>query len=363
MKCLPATKLPLAAGTALHDWHAEVLAIRAFNHLLLEDCRSLASGGTSSLVRLRTPQERSSSPLSSWEAQPFALRDNLTLHMYCSEAPCGDASMELTMADQPDASPWEVPVPPPVSDPSSAPQVLSGRAFFSRLAAVRRKPSRPDAPPTLSKSCSDKIALRQCVSLLLSPVSLVVHPANAYLAGVVLPESRFCETGWERCFSADGRMAPVAGGEWPGGYAFRGFGVRTTTSEFAFSRGQVARRSAEAGGKVAASNLAVAWTAGGLDEGLVGGVLQGRRQFDARGASRTSRRRMWALALAVVAGADGLGSEEVRGQLEGGTYGDVKDGVLLEGRRKLKDEVRRRALKGWVRNTGDEGFGLCIGDR
>ena len=45
MKCLPQSKLPLAKGNVLHDWHAEVLAIRGFNRWLVDECEELARGG------------------------------------------------------------------------------------------------------------------------------------------------------------------------------------------------------------------------------------------------------------------------------------------------------------------------------
>ncbi|KAB5517322.1 adenosine-deaminase domain-containing protein [Coniochaeta sp. 2T2.1] len=373
MKCLPATKLALAKGSVLHDWHAEILAIRAFNHFLLQECKAVTSGQSSTFTRRRTEQERrgghdtTGSPddqgehghrsTPAWEGQPFALREEVKLHMYCSEAPCGDASMELTMAAQDDASPWDMPLPAPTTTTDSsddAPDttlLLSGRGYFSQLGTVRRKPARGDAPPTLSKSCSDKLALKQCASLLSSLTSLLVHPGNFYLSSVILPESQFSATGCERSFSSTGRMTPLAGRRWEGGYKWAEFAVRTTELEFEFSKREVARRS----DKTSASNLAVAWTAAGLKEGLAGGVLQGRKQFDVRGGSGTCRRRMWQLARDV-AGMEG--DEELGRVLEGGKYGDVKGAGLLERRRRVKDDVRGEALKGWVRNVGDEEFGL-----
>ncbi|RYP66684.1 hypothetical protein DL769_005959 [Monosporascus sp. CRB-8-3] len=512
MKCLPSAKLPQAQGNVLHDWHAEVLAIRAFNRFVLEECRQLALGGpdmSSPFLRRRTAEEMrvSSAPSAGdddggtgngwWHAQPFAWRDDVALHMYCSEAPCGDASMELTMAAQADASPWDIPLPrsssPPFPIPSSPTsstetelepeQTLPGRAYFSLLGAVRRKPARGDAPPTLSKSCSDKLALRQCVSLLSGQASLLVSPENAYVRCLVLPEAAYSAGACRRAFSAttldekengdgdgegengvgvreakatagEGRMRPLYARKWGGGYAFRPFEVRTTGLEFAFSRREVARRSE----RTAASNLAVAWTAAptplpipisplptsqtsrgpapaptlltpmppastshshpraepkstltsdpastnylstknpptspiralrGLEEATLGGTLQGRKQFDARGASFATRRRMWGLAAEVadllvvanntgvagraeagggVAGMVGEGTEAVAGVVEiqrtlvgTRTYGELKECGLLAARRRVKDEVRAEALKGWVRNLGDEGFGL-----
>ncbi|KXH45529.1 adenosine-deaminase [Colletotrichum simmondsii] len=371
MKCLPASKLPLAKGNALHDWHAEVLAIRAFNRYLLDECDAHSQGSSpiSDIITRRPP-----SAISPSSPQPFAIRDDVTLHMYCSEAPCGDASMELTMAAQEDASPWEL--PPSSASPSGTnttphPQTttdttpLPGRAYFSHLGIVRRKPARGDAPPTASKSCSDKLALKQCTSLLASLTSLLIHLGNAYISSVVLPESEFSATGCERAFSASGRMKAVVdeAARWKGGYRFSPFEVRTTSREFEFSKRRV--RGKAGAEKIAASNLAAVWTrGGGVDEGTMGGVLQGRKAFDVRGASLVSRRRMWELAAAVAErvarqGDDGDGDEVgelLCRALDVDAYGKVKGGEMLAYRREVKEAARRVALAGWVVNVGDEEF-------
>ncbi|KAI1334705.1 adenosine-deaminase domain-containing protein [Xylariaceae sp. FL0016] len=412
MKCLPSSKLPQAQGAVLHDWHAEVLALRAFNAFVLDECRALLSSQdppdpaspspSSEFLRRRTRDEISAassragdgveSSTHYYHAQPFAWRDDVRLHMYCSEAPCGDASMELVMAAQADATPWDIstaaPLPPSSSSPSPSsspttptpdpdPSPLPGRAYFSHLGITRRKPSRPDAPPTLSKSCSDKLAQSQALSLLSSPVSLLVSPANLYLTTLVLSASQLDPGACRRAFSPDGgRMAPLrhrivaldhdddgqnarGGGGWPGGYAFRPFAVAATDLEFAFSRREVGRRAE----KTAPSNLAVAWTRSsglrnpGREETTLGGTLQGRKQFDIRGASFASRRRMWGLA-AEVAGALGVGMVEVQRALHAETYGEMKHSGLLQARREVKEETRREALKSWVRNVGDDDFSL-----
>ena len=70
--------------------------------------------------------------------QPLTIRDDIRLHMYCSEAPCGDASMELTMRDQEDATPW--PVGQACAEMNSEGIGLRGRGRFSELGFVRRKP-------------------------------------------------------------------------------------------------------------------------------------------------------------------------------------------------------------------------------
>ncbi|KAI1635502.1 adenosine deaminase/editase [Biscogniauxia mediterranea] len=506
MKCLPSAKLPQARGNVLHDWHAEVLAIRAFNRFVLDECKALAQGtiAESEFLRFRTAEEiatttatgDSSADADNWHGQPFAWREDVRLHMYCSEAPCGDASMELTMSSQEDATPWSVPSPSPSPSPSlppAAPPIphLPGRAYFSRLGIVRRKPSRGDAPATLSKSCSDKLALAQCASLLSSAAAVLVSPSHAYLATLVLPASQHVAGGCRRAFSARGRMGRLVeerekkkeeeeevGEEeegqspdnaavvvccWPGGYAFRPFAVTTTGREFRFSRRSVAVRASNnnsggGGGNITSSNLAVAWTSPGSAtaiatsgqlESTLSGVLQGRRQADPRGASFASRRRLWGLAAevadlllrsssssssssssmcvthiqqiraslglrlplptddktetetetetkegrggstddggvkvveeeeeevqaaaaAAAGGGGGRGTQAARNPPHTTimtpatttttiTYGQVKDSAPLRPRRRVKDEVRRDALRGWVRNTGDEDFTL-----
>ncbi|RFU32639.1 hypothetical protein B7463_g3706, partial [Scytalidium lignicola] len=371
MKCLPQSKIPQAQGIVLHDWHAEVLAIRSFNRFLLEECHALVTSQkkASEYIRYRQPEERTDEHF-----QPFALNDGITLHMYCSEAPCGDASMELTMAAQEDATPWMIPsstssspspattdttskypsldtTPPlsPSSPTQTPPPILHGRSYFSALGIVRRKPSRPDAPPTLSKSCSDKLALSQCISLLNSITSTLISPANAYIHTLVLPESQYSKTACDRAFgySETGRMRRLNRMKWRGGYAFKPFRVSTTSLEFKYGR----RGPVVSGEKLVPSNAAASWTANGKEETLIGGVLQGRKQFDVRGASRMCKRRMWRLAMEV---AGLVGVSVVERTLSGRMYRDVKEGEVLGERRRVKEDVRQSALEGWVRNGGNE---------
>ncbi|KAL0256892.1 hypothetical protein SLS55_007701 [Diplodia seriata] len=126
-------KLPAAHGAVLHDWHAEILALRAFNRFLVDECAALASSGAraSDFVMRRDAAE-----ISRTVPQPFALHTDVEIHMYCSEAPCGDASMELTMDAQQDPTPWSLPVNPT----SAASEEMRGRGYFSELGIVRRKP-------------------------------------------------------------------------------------------------------------------------------------------------------------------------------------------------------------------------------
>ncbi|EGR51617.1 tRNA-specific adenosine deaminase [Trichoderma reesei QM6a] len=366
MKCLPASKLTEAKGVAIHDWHAEILAIRTFNRFLLDECQTLVESlnNEHESILQRHDSKDDVDPTSRRCTRPFKVKEDVKLHMYCSEAPCGDASMELIMAAQADASPWQLPTPPkPVSASTStsleadSTAQLPGRAYFSQLGIVRRKPARGDAPPTLSKSCSDKIALRQCTSLLSSLASLFVDPANAYIDTLVLPESQYSAAACERAFSPTGRMKAVADRQWPGGYAFRPFKVEATDVEFAFSKRAVQAHS-EA---ISASNLAATWSASGFEESILGGVLQGRKQFAVRGASKSSRRQMWMkskqLSEGLSAAAPTPGSDKYLSSAS--SYQDIKDGRLLTDRRHVKAQARELALKGWIQNEGDADFGIA----
>ncbi|ELR07977.1 hypothetical protein VC83_00040 [Pseudogymnoascus destructans] len=358
MKCLPSNKIPEANGTVLHDWHAEVVALRSINRFLLEECRKIALSReqSSKYVRRRRADEIAPSNF-----QPFTIKEDVKLHMYCSEAPCGDASMELTMAAQDDATPWAIPAP---ASPTATDSSMPGRGYFSNLGIVRRKPSRPDAPSTLSKSCSDKITLKQITSVLSSITSLLISPENAYLKTLTLPESQYVAVGCERCFSPRGRLKDL---QVPpsGGYSFQNFKMVTTKSEFAYSR-RDADGSPLLSDAISPSNIAASWSPY-FEETLIGGVLQGRKQNDPRGASVVCKKRMWELArditrlldLEDTSSVENSPSDEVEsGAVKGHkTYEDMKQCQLLQDRMIAKNDARE-ALKGWVRNDGDEGFTL-----
>ena len=136
MKCLPINHVAEAKGCVLRDWHAETVAIRAFNQFLIQECLELATspGTTSTVIRRREAHQLSAAE----GLQPFAIHEDLQLHMYSSEAPCGDASMELLMEAQVDATPWPIDQLHPAKKKSSG--LLRGRESFAELGIVRRKP-------------------------------------------------------------------------------------------------------------------------------------------------------------------------------------------------------------------------------
>lgn len=353
MKCLPCAKVKTAKGNVLHDSHAEVLAIRGFNRWLVDECADLARQSSAQtgewLRRRRTAEEGGGERLLDYGGPSFELNEDTGVHMYCSEAPCGDASMELVMREQEDATPWDRPLAPPPDQGEE--NGMLGRGHFDQLGIVRRKPSRPDAPVTLSKSCSDKLALKQCTGLLSALTTRLVVSRGTWLSTLVLPESQFVPEAVERCFGKTGRMARLNTAEvqrmWQdAGHAYRPFDVLSTGREFEYSR-----RSCDSDRPVA-SNLSTIVTPH-VQEILINGVLQGRKQEDPRGASSISRRRMWEGVQEVVGdkGEAGAGPER---QMNA----DVKLHEDLMGRTKVKEDVRRLALQGWKRNKGDDEWTL-----
>ncbi|KAK2789039.1 hypothetical protein FQN52_006406 [Onygenales sp. PD_12] len=378
-KCLSSSQIPQCQGMVLHDSHAEILAIRAFNHWLLEECKSMLDQGPKfqihneaqiSITQITPePSEKHVSRYVTWRSHsypPFTLNPNIKIYMYGTCAPCGDSSMELCMASQEDPTPWTI-TPPPTSHPelpqtpaSTAPPstLLNGRAHFSILGAVRRKPSRADAESTLSKSCSDKLAVKQVTSLLTFPTCLLVAPSeNAYLAALLLPEEEISDAGCKRAFggSEEGRMRGLNGRSWGGvlesdgygpRYAFRPFEVRAVSTaqverEWMFGKPRDCRVKSKPG------NVSAVWTAGssldmaitkdkgGLEnlsftgtdgqsttnlcETLINGVKQGYRISSPmpKKASALSRAKMWGLLRDIVrlflAGinSSGLGGHDV----------------------------------------------------
>lgn len=249
--------------------------------------------------------------------------------------------MELCMKAQEDPTPWAIPAPDNTAtgiETELTKMLLDGRAHFSVLGAVRRKPSRADAQPTLSKSCSDKLAAKQVTSLLSFPASVLIAPSpNAYLSNIVLPEDEISHTACERAFGngPTGRMRELNGQRWPdefcpkgsdGSYAFLPFKVRPLPIEQVNNLWKFGK-SRDTNSKAKSGNISAVWTATSscgqkpayafssqgqssgvktfptdLTETIISGVKQGYRisSQDARKASALSRARMWDLLREVI---------------------------------------------------------------
>ncbi|WEW55304.1 tRNA-specific adenosine deaminase [Emydomyces testavorans] len=363
-KCLSSSQIPLCQGVVLHDSHAEVLALRAFNYWLLKECQSMLMhnyesgpcGGNGVLHQSRDDGFSTGSLFLEWRNSnafmshsdswglwpPIKIKNDVRIWMYCTCAPCGDASMELCMAAQEDPTPWAVPVPNANAteiESGLMEKVLDGRAHFSVLGAVRRKPSRPDAQPTLSKSCSDKLAAKQVTSLLSFPASLLIAPSpNAYLANLLLPENEINHRACERSFGNGerGRLRQLNIQKWEDGshtdayYAFFPFNVRSLPMDQVDNLWKFARQTGANLRPNKVGNISAVWAATpsfgekpahtsfsqgqtplsrhasrmslkqfptNITETLINGVRQGYHisSLDARKASALSRAKMWDL--------------------------------------------------------------------
>ena len=206
--------------------------------------------------------------------------------------------------------------------------------------------ARRDSPLTMSKSCSDKIALKQCTSLLSGLTARFVSPENAYIDTLILPTSQYVEEACERCFGINGRMKLLADKVWSGGFSFRPFRIATTDELFRFSQDAVSQQTTACKG----SNISAVWT-NSICETLINGVLQGRKQDDPRGASQVSRSRMLDLFFEIC----DMEAIVLMSSYRQASYRQLKTaGAEAEARSHVKAEVIENALSGWVANAEDE---------
>ncbi len=287
------------------------------------------------------------------------------------------------MEAQQDDTPW------PSSKFPENPDALLGRGSFDQLGQVRRKPGRPhknnlsptqlkaikaraDSPISLSKSCSDKIALKQCTSILSGVASLLLSPANAYIDTLILPSSQYRSEACQRAFGSSGRLQSLNGRQWSGGYTFCPFDVDTTEFEFVHSRrrGDSCQLRAKIGHDISlkGSNVTAVWSARSLllesadlngvskaegsliqnsSEVLIKGRLQGWKAADPRGASRVSRKKTWQAVAEVLSALSSTAPVA-------STYEDLKLSGALAERRTVKAEATADALKGWIPNIMDD---------
>ncbi|KAL1721363.1 hypothetical protein EV715DRAFT_195278 [Schizophyllum commune] len=162
-KCLPTLQLPLH-GEALHDSHAEIIARRGAIRWFLEE-----------IQRMSQSNSASSDWLSKTSEADYTLKDGAHVGMYISTLPCGDASTRFLAAAPQDAEMAALKDSAfrPVVDLTTA---ARGRDNYALTGVLRTKPGRADAPPTMSMSCSDKIAAWSVLGF------------QGALASLVLPE-------------------------------------------------------------------------------------------------------------------------------------------------------------------------------
>ncbi|KAK2736155.1 hypothetical protein FQN57_000886 [Myotisia sp. PD_48] len=412
-KCLSASHITQCRGQVLHDCHAEILALRAFNRWVLEEVNSAlvhckekhieGSIESSSICEFHIGGNCSGSKFLQWRVAKYGkensneeknlcrqfleFKKDVKIWMYCSCAPCGDASMELCMAAQEDPTPWELQgekVSIDIPQNASTQALLNGRAHFSILGVVRRKPARADAESTLSKSCSDKLTVKQVTSILSFPANIfIAATANAYISDFLLPQDELNDVGFERCFGSreTGRMKALKDRVWGsadadncgGDFRFRPFNARSLPmAEFQGLWEYAKPDGVPFPGRSRPSNISAVWTAPpsyssvtpfslegteclqaknsgypkqklanmptGLNETLINGVKQGYR-MDSLGmkkASALSRASMWGLLRDIVHNLSSMGeiifyneATICRYNLEKSHIASLRDCVLL----------------------------------
>ncbi|KIV88107.1 hypothetical protein PV10_09033 [Exophiala mesophila] len=269
----------------------------------------------------------------------------------------------INAMDPREVEPWQ----PPES--TSSPSHLQGRGHFSLLGYVRRKPSRADAEPTLSKSCTDKLAVKQFTSVVAFPADCFVQRTdNAYLKNLITYSDQYDQVGFERALGPRGRLANISGD----GHFFGIEELPQGSPRFLFEKPTniVGTASPQ---KSKAANTSTMWVASpnpsgnAVHEVLVNGVKQGYKQWDHRQskASVVSRRHLIHLARSIctdMSGGDtsdlslGYRLNEIAATISGvfnqDQYSKMKASHLRYEAIELKARVKR-SLGSWQQNSGD----------
>ncbi|EIW72128.1 hypothetical protein TREMEDRAFT_25467 [Tremella mesenterica DSM 1558] len=183
VKCLSFDKLP-PAGDIIHDSHAEILARRGFMRWLVLEAERLSEGGISEVLVWNEVDGK------------FGMKDGVEVWMYVSALPCGDASTLHTALHQPPemATLKSLAPLPPMTGTSR------GRNGYTSFGTLRTKPGRADSIPTISMSCSDKMASWCILGLqgaLLSSLFQPVYIDHVVVGGTEPPLHRNGDEEWE----------------------------------------------------------------------------------------------------------------------------------------------------------------------
>ncbi|KAK9367052.1 adenosine deaminase/editase [Lipomyces kononenkoae] len=327
VKAMPDSTVATAGGRVLHDCHAEILAIRAFNRYLINECQSLDDNQH----YISPCVERNVSPRAE-NCKRFRLHNKNQIYLLATEVPCGDASMEQIGAGTQDA--WD-------TGKLELGRPLKGREYFSQIGFVRTKPGRSDAPESLSKSCTDKLCLRQFTSVLLTPTTLLIDQDRMYLTALIVPEGKLNRESFTRAFGSYGRLASLFElddddySKW-----FRPFEYWTYGGlQFEHSKESID------GDKIKPSNISLIYVANMEEvEAVVKGRKMGAKSSSANGASIASRIRLVNDAMRF-AGREGLSGRTM--------YWDLKRDPVRE----RQKDIGRKALGNWWK-TADDNFSI-----
>ncbi|RLV92812.1 hypothetical protein JA1_002933 [Spathaspora sp. JA1] len=188
VKALPNKARTYSQGLIVHDMHAEILSLRLFNWYLLDEVEKL----TTDLQYISKLIESANGT--------FKLKSNVKLALFVTEPPCGDASMIYLTTNTTDNKPWKQDIEEDVPRKKQKIQsdIQRGRNNFDKLGIVRTKPGRSDSLITLSKSCSDKLCLRQLTGICNSVTSNLFRQNPIYLDYLVVKNIN--QDDFTRCF-------------------------------------------------------------------------------------------------------------------------------------------------------------------
>ncbi|ODV98295.1 hypothetical protein PACTADRAFT_48082 [Pachysolen tannophilus NRRL Y-2460] len=178
-------------GMIVHDLHSEILSFRALNYIIIDE-----------ISQMKHDPDKYESFLIERDASNgrFRIKKGLKFCLYISEPPCGDSSTEIIQHNLSDSLPWEEAVPrKKLKLQKNNCEILRGREFFGKLGQVRTKPGRKDSELSLSKSCSDKLTLKQFLGLT-NNITSVLLENNCYLDFIILPQDKIVESSINRCF-------------------------------------------------------------------------------------------------------------------------------------------------------------------
>ncbi|KAL3232389.1 tRNA-specific adenosine deaminase 1 [Nakaseomyces bracarensis] len=174
VKSTPNSELKRSHGKIVHDCHAEILALRGLNAVILKQIQYLKQGQNSDLV------------VKSGVPGKFKWKENLELALFISKLPCGDASMRtLEESSRSDDIQYSDSDENQYLDPNIR-TILRGRSNYKRRGYVRTKPGRIDSKITHSISCSDKLCARQSTSVL-NALNFTLLEVPIYLKYLVVP--------------------------------------------------------------------------------------------------------------------------------------------------------------------------------
>ncbi|GME67270.1 unnamed protein product [[Candida] boidinii] len=197
-------------GKLIHDMHAEILSIRLFNYILLEECIELKKGSISKSELIEI--DDNDQDYKSYETETkFKIKRGIKFALYISEIPCGDASIDNICEQSKDKQIWgnvnyienkNGTNNEENKNETTSTGVIRGRENFSIVGKVRTKPGRKDSKLSNCKSCSDKLSLLQFKSII---NSINFNQFNNfkienYLKFIILPKDKINDSSIQRCF-------------------------------------------------------------------------------------------------------------------------------------------------------------------